>query len=194
MPKQIGLLGGTFDPVHFGHISIAGSFLESGHIDELWILLTPLPPHKQQNNYAGYKTRLRMLEAAFAGMDNTQISTVEYELSRPSYTINTIRHLKKEYPDINFYFCLGEDSLQKFHTWKFYEKIIGEVKLLAAKRPGAAHESVSDEILQQTLFIEHEPFDISSSQIRKKVKEGLTIDHCVPEGVLKIIEKEQLYR
>lgn len=194
MPKHIGLLGGTFDPVHFGHISIAESFLESGQIDELWILLTPLPPHKQQNNYVGYKTRLKMLKAAFGDMDNTKISTVEYDLPRPSYTVNTIRHLKQEYPDINFYFCLGEDSLQKFHTWKFHDKIIEEVKLLAAKRPGAAHEDVSDQILRQTLFIEHEPFDISSSQIRKKVKKGLPIDHCVPDSVLKIIDKEQLYR
>ncbi len=194
MTMKVGLFGGTFDPVHNGHISIAEAFLESGFIDELWVLLTPYPPHKQENDKSSYSIRLRMLKSAFDGLDKVTISTIENELQKPSYTVQTVRHLKQEYPETQFYFCMGEDSLSKFHTWKYYDEILDECQLLVAKRPGVSHQSVDDEILEHTHFVEHTPVDISSSTIKQRIKEKASIKEFLPKKVLAIIEKNQLYR
>jgi nicotinate-nucleotide adenylyltransferase len=193
MSLRVGLFGGTFDPVHNGHISIAESFINTEMIDELWVLLTPYPPHKQENNPATYKIRLEMLESAFKDTSGIKVSTIENELTKPSYSVQTIRHLKKKYPDTTFFYCMGEDSLNKFHTWKYYEEILEECRLLVAQRPGASHQEVEKAILGRTHFVTHTPLDISSSEIRELVSEGRTITDIVPTEVAKTIEKEQLY-
>lgn len=192
MSRHIGLFGGTFDPVHNGHLSIAHSFLESNLIDELWVLLTPYPPHKNQNQTA-YDIRLRMLQKAFAGIQNLSITTIENELPKPSYSVQTIRHLKQKYPGHTYLYCMGEDSLVHFHTWKYYEEILEECELMVARRPGETHREVENKILQHTHFVDHTPLDISSSEIRNKIARGNSISDLVPEEVVKVIEKEQLY-
>ncbi|MEX0846129.1 MAG: nicotinate (nicotinamide) nucleotide adenylyltransferase [Balneolaceae bacterium] len=193
MSQRIGLFGGTFDPVHHGHISIAESFLKTDHIDQLWVLLTPYPPHKQQDHKTSYEKRLDMLKAAFSGFDNLSIKTIENRLPKPSYTVQTVRYLKKEHPDYTFYFCMGEDSLSQFHTWKFYQEILEECDLLVANRPGVTHEDVEPQILSHTHFVDHNPLDISSSEIRELAKAGKAYENFVPDNVAKIIDKEQLY-
>lgn len=193
MSGRIGLFGGTFDPVHNGHISIAQSFLQSDLIDELWVLLTPYPPHKTSEYQTPYEIRLEMLEKAFSGISNLFIKTIENELPKPSYSVQTIRYLKKHLPDNTYFYCMGEDSLAKFHTWKYYEEILDECELLVAQRPGETHEDVEDKILQRTHFVDHTPLNVSSSGIREKVADGTSITDRVPEEVVKVIEKEQLY-
>lgn len=192
--KRIGLFGGTFDPVHKGHQSIAESFLRSGLIDKLWVLLTPFPPHKQDENHAGYDYRYQMLEAVFGQISDIHISTIENELPKPSYSVQTIRYLKKEYPDHQYYFCMGEDSLAKFHTWKYYEEILQECDLLVARRPGESHDSVEDQILHKTHFVDHDPLDIASSDIKSAIKQGKEVKQLLNPAVYSLIEKEQLYR
>ena len=193
MSRRVGLFGGTFDPVHFGHVSIARSFLQTNLIDELWVLLTPYPPHKSQEHQATYEVRLEMLEKAFSGIENLSIKTIENELPKPSYSVQTIRHLKQEYPEYTYLYCMGEDSLVQFHTWKYYEEILDECELLVARRPGETHSKVEDKILNRTHFVDHTPLAISSSEIREKIANGKPIAELVPEEVVKVIEKEQLY-
>ncbi|MBO6586394.1 MAG: nicotinate (nicotinamide) nucleotide adenylyltransferase [Gracilimonas sp.] len=193
MSGRIGLFGGTFDPVHNGHISIAQSFLQSDLIDELWVLLTPYPPHKTREIQTPYEIRLEMLEKAFSGIRNLSIKTIENELPKPSYSVQTIRYLKEHLPDNTYFYCMGEDSLAKFHTWKYYEEILDECELLVAQRPGETHKDVEDKILQRTHFVDHTPLDVSSSGIREKITAGISITDRVPEEVVKVIEKEQLY-
>lgn len=194
MAKRIGLFGGTFDPVHKGHESIADSFINSGLIDKLWVLLTPFPPHKQDDNHASYDHRCLMLEKVFQGKSGISISTIENSLSKPSYSVQTIRHLKEKYPDYQFFFCMGEDSLAKFHSWKYYEEILEECGLLVARRPGESHESVEEKILRKTHFVDHEPLDIASSDIKSAILEGKEVQQLLHPAVYSIIEKEQLYR
>ncbi len=191
--KKIGLLGGTFDPVHNGHIEIANSFIGSGIIDELWVLLTPFPPHKNQEKHISYEKRLQMLRAGFQSL-NCRILTVEKDLPKPSYTYRTIQYLKKEYPSTDFYFCMGEDSLSNFNTWKFYRNILEEANLLVARRPNSNHDDVLPAILKQTSFVDHTPVEISSSQIRERINEPEFIRQNIPKKVASIIEKEELYR
>ena len=193
MKRRVGLLGGTFDPVHNGHIAIAKSFLQTDYIDELWVLLTPYPPHKEGSQYAEYSVRLAMTKAAFEHIPNTFVSTIENDLPKPSFTFNTVRHLKQEHTDKEFFFCLGEDSIEKFHTWKYHQEIVDEVFLLAAFRPGYSHDKVHPSILERTKFVEHEPYKIASSDIRERIKHGEDVDHCIPKEVKAIIEQEHLY-
>lgn len=190
---RIGIFGGTFNPVHNGHVAIAESFLRSDKIDKLWVLLTSFPPHKQSSKFVSYEIRLEMLESAFSDAKNVSISTVEQELPKPNYTIDTVRHLKSKFPEFQFLYCMGEDSLSEFHTWMNYRDLIKQCELLVAKRPGHSHQEVDSEILEQTHFVEHIPVNISSTEIRKKLKQGKNISEEVPEKVLDIIMKEGLY-
>jgi len=191
---KIGLLGGTFNPVHNGHLSIAKSFLNSGKIDQLWILLTPFPPHKIEEKHVSYLNRLKMLRSAFTNM-HVRILTIENKLPIPSYTYRTIQYLKKEStPDARFFFCMGEDSLEKFSTWKHYDLILNEADLLVAKRPDTSHEEVSKEILDKTVFVDHHPIDISSTEIRERIKEKDFIEKVLPDDVISLISKENLYQ
>ena len=191
--KKVGLLGGTFDPVHNGHIEIAKSFIGSGYIDELWILLTPFPPHKINKKHVSYEKRLLMLKYAFND-HGFKILSIEKDLPKPSYTYRTIKALKKDNPDCEFFFCLGEDSLSKFHTWKHFDKILDEAELLVAKRPNFDHNSVQNNILKKTTFVEHQPIDISSSSIKSNIDDESYLKSYLPGSVHSVIEKENLYR
>lgn len=192
--QTVGILGGTFDPVHKGHESIADSFLSSGKIDELWVVLTPYPPHKTDKDHTGYSHRLKMLELVFQDHESVKILTIESELPIPSYTYRTIRELKKRHPNTQFLYCMGEDSLQKFHTWKYYDRILDECDLLVASRPGAEHEEVYSSILEHVIFADHEPLDISSSGIREKMHAGEKDPDGLHINVAKYIVSQHLYR
>ena len=194
MVKTIGLFGGTFDPVHNGHIAIAQSFLQSKIIKELWILLTPYPPHKNDRDHTSYSIRLKMLETAFSNVKKTKILTIENELPQPSYSINTIKYLKQSHPDIMFYFCIGEDNLAHFHNWKSYSEILDEVKLLVVGRPKSDHSKVDTKILEKTIFVEHQPIAVSSSEIKDKLVLNESVQELLPPKVLDIIHDQSLYK
>jgi len=191
--KSIGLLGGTFNPVHKGHVSIVKSFLESSYIDEIWILLTPSPPHKKQDNLITYHERLKMLKRAFSEMDNVSVSDIETKLSKPSYTVQTVEFFKKKYPDINFFICMGEDSLVHFESWYRWEDIIRQCHLLVASRPEFNFNNGEEKLKNAATFIPHKPVHISSSKLRKKICNGESIDQWVPEPVTRYIKDNNLY-
>lgn len=196
MGNRVGLLGGTFDPVHNGHISIAESFLNSGFIEELWIILTPHPPHKERSSITDFKTRMEMLELAFSGRDNIRISGIEKELPSPSYTIRTILHLENAYPDNQFYLCIGEDSLADFNRWHKYGDILEHCGLLVAIRPDTQYgkDDIDPDIYKHIHFVDHEPVDISSTELRNKIRNGEKVDGLVPSRVREFIQSHKLYR
>jgi nicotinate-nucleotide adenylyltransferase len=194
MHKKIGLYGGTFDPVHAGHTALVNSFLSTDLIDELWIILTPFPPHKLNTNPTTYTRRLDMLQLAFNSMNNVVIQTFENELPKPSYTYRTIEHLRLTYSDNHFYYCLGGDSLVNFHTWKHPDRIINEVDLLVAARPGFEGQSIDATILSKTYFVEHVPLDISSTDIKLRIAGNKSIEGLVDQDVESYIRTHKLYR
>lgn len=188
----IGLLGGTYDPVHNGHISIAESFIGSDFLKELWILLTPDPPHKQHRPAAGFDERYRMLEAAFRNMPGVTVSDIEYRLPKPSYTVQTLSYLTEKYPYEQFYLCMGGDSLAGFTTWYKWREILRYCKLLVAERPNG-HEEVDTIIEHKADFVPHEPVEISSTEIRERIAEGKSVSEYIPEEVEQIIKENKLY-
>lgn len=195
MSKRIGLFGGTFDPVHSGHISIVKSFLGSGLIDELWIVPAPTPPHKTDKDIMAFEHRKKMLEMAFEDVEDVRITDIEERLPRPSYTIHTIQYLKQKYPDNKFYLCIGEDSLADFSSWYKPEKITESCDLLVAERPESGSRDKESSFLENARFVKHTPINISSSEIRQKLKSGGdSLDQQIPREVLEYIEEHGLYK
>jgi nicotinate-nucleotide adenylyltransferase len=190
LEKRVGIFGGSFDPVHNGHIKIARSFLNSGLIRELLILLTPSPPHKQATDQTDFSHRFEMLKLAFQSEEQVRVSDLEKELPQPSYTLQTIKHLQNRYPDAIFYLCLGQDSLRDFHKWHKYKKILERVTLLVASRPDVDTSSVDPEILEKVIFIDHEPVSVSSTEIRNRREEER---NELPAAVAEYIERHHLY-
>lgn len=191
--QAVGLLGGSFDPVHNGHFAIAKSFLKSGFISQLWILPAPDPPHKNGQILCDFEYRCKMLQSAFRHLNDVEIKDIENRLPRPSYTIQTLEHLKDQYPDYNFYLCMGEDSVADFKQWKDWEKILEFCELLVARRPSNQNLDLDPDVVENTHFIDHRPVDISSTDIRKRIAGGKEISELVPEQVEKIIRKANLY-
>lgn len=192
--QGIGLLGGSFDPIHNGHLDIAQSFLDSGYLSELWILLTPAPPHKEADGLSDYDQRLEMLNAAFNDHERIRVRDVERQLPRPSYTVQTLAHLTKKYPDQQFYLCIGQDSLADFKQWKDWQQILDYCTLLVAKRPDSHTKDLDPELASNLHFIDHQPIAISSTQVRQAVAEGQDISALVPNAVARIIEQSNLYQ
>ena len=193
MNKRVGVLGGTFDPVHKGHLAIARSFLDSGFIDSLWIIPAAFPPHKNGDEVTSFTDRKAMLDLVFGHMDNVKINTIEERLSKPSYTLQTIRALKEEYPEYMFYLCLGSDSLVTFSQWYQYKEILNECSLLVARRTGFDDHQIEPEILEKTRFIPHDPIQVSSSELKEKMAGSNLPEEDLPEAVVQYIHKKKLY-
>ena len=193
MTGRIGIFGGVFDPVHFGHISIARSFLRSKLIHHLLILPSPSPPHKESAGITAFRHRLAMLKLAFEGVDNLIISDLESTLPSPSYTLQTLNYLQTNYPSALFFLCMGEDSLSGFQTWYKYTEILEKVTLIVAERPGYTSNDIPDDLLEKSIFVEHTPVKISSTQIRRQSKLNLQVEWALPESVLHYIGKHKLY-
>lgn len=190
----IGLLGGSFDPVHNGHVAIAHSFLDSPYLSELWILLTPDPPHKENRSLASYESRFQMLQLAFEEWDNVLVSDVEKKLSSPSYTVQTLRHLKEEFPNKTFYLCVGEGSARNFKQWYQWENILEITDLLIARRSSSDSLYMDSELMEKAHLINHEPVSISSTEVRERIARGKNISQLVPKSVEHFIVKHQLYQ
>lgn len=192
--RGIGILGGSFDPVHNGHLAIVESFLGSGYLSELWILLTPDPPHKPDQQLTDYPIRLEMLNAAFQGIDKVAIKEFEKQLPKPSYTLQTLQFIKEKYPSNKLYLCIGGDSLTHFKEWYKWESILNYCELLVARRPSSQEKKLDSELGTKTTFVPHVPIEISSTEIREKVAAGEAISELVPTNVETLIKKYNLYQ
>jgi nicotinate-nucleotide adenylyltransferase len=189
---HIGLLGGSFNPVHKGHVAIVESFLSSPLIDKLWIIPSFSPPHKESDDLAPFDLRFEMLRSVFADNKRITVTDVEKNLAVPGYTLQTLSYLQEIYTDANFIWCMGSDSLTSFHTWFKYKEIIANWKLLIAERPNESHEAVSQDILDACSFVEHQPVEYASSSIREEIKKSGGSD-AIPESALEIIKHHKLY-
>ncbi len=189
--RRVGLLGGSFDPIHLGHIAIAKSFLSSGYIDDLWILVNPFPPHKQALT-ASYEHRKRMVVQAFNTMEKVTVSTIEEELPKPNYSIQTIDYIRSRFPNYKLSFCLGEDSLKSFHNWKSYSEILKYVDLLVAKRSDSV--TIPNYLEAKVRVIEHSAIDISSTQVRQALLGGDSVTSLLDQATIDYILEHKLYQ
>lgn len=192
---NIGLFFGTFNPVHRGHEALVSSFLSSGVIDEIWIVVTPNPPHKNVSKLAPFQNRWDMLKLAFQEQPNLKLSDLEKHIPPPHYTWKTLSCLKERNPGSVFYLCIGTDTLQTLSTWAEYQNIARYAGLLVAERPNVSSEIPSELDSFNVQFCKHNKTDISSTQIRRAIVSGEIpgIDQLHPE-VISYIRHNRLYQ
>lgn len=191
--KRILLYFGSFNPVHRGHVAIAEYAVEKGLADEVVLVVSPQSPHKEQDGLASEFHRYEMAELAAAGSrypDRILVSLVEAALPKPSYTINTLRFLKKEFPGVEFSILMGADLARGLDTWKDSSEITEGYDIYVYPRPGEDAGACEGRI--KTLA-DAPLFDVSSTEIRRRYLEGSDIGGLVPPGVAEYIEKHRLW-
>ncbi|WP_096201339.1 nicotinate-nucleotide adenylyltransferase [Bacillus sp. FJAT-45350] len=190
MEKKIGILGGTFDPPHYGHLLIAEEAMCQCELDEIWFIPSQVPPHKEREDLTLSEDRMKMVELAIYENDNFFLSTVELEREGRSYTVDTMRLLTEQYPTYQFYFIIGGDMIDFLPKWESINELIQLVTFIGVKRPGYPSESPYP---KHVIEIEAPQVDISSSDIRERVAEGKNIRYLLPDNVRVYIEERGLY-
>lgn len=186
--KKVGILGGTFNPPHTGHLVIANEVLHAYGLDEVWFMPNQVPPHKTVDQPISNSDRLAMLELALSDNGYFRIERTELERSGPSYTYDTMKILKDMYKDHDFYFIIGGDMVEYLPKWHKIDELLNMVKFVGVSRPSYTTESPYD-----ILYAETPQIDISSSMIRERVKAGRSIRYLLPESVREYIGERGLY-
>jgi nicotinate-nucleotide adenylyltransferase len=187
---NIAIYSGSFNPVHNGHLSIARAALNAG-IDELWFMVSPQNPLKENAGLWPESDRLEMVKLAIADEPKMKASDFEFNLPRPSYTIKTLCELQRKFPQHRFRLLIGGDNLANFGKWREHDKILEEFGLLVYPRPGH-HSPVKNH--PNITMIAAPLLDISSTIIRARWKSGQTIDGLVPDKVKSYMEKMKSIR
>ncbi len=197
---KVGIIGGTFDPIHHGHLILAEYSRILFKLEKIVFIPAGAPPHKVKEEISSIEHRYHMTLLATNTNPYFVVSTIEMEKEGPNYTIETIRQLQVENKYANYYFILGEDSLKEIHTWKDYDRLLKICKFIVAPRPYANRKSLADKVEElnttfgKSIYILDAPLiEISSTTIRDRVNMGLSIKYLVPESVEQYIRKYKLY-
>ncbi|HSP44366.1 MAG TPA: nicotinate-nucleotide adenylyltransferase [Chthoniobacterales bacterium] len=184
--KKIGIFGGTFDPIHHGHLILAHDALEQLGLDSVIFIPAAISPHKLAQRAAAAESRLEMLRAAIEGESHFCLDALELERPGPSYTVDTIEALKTRKPDAEFVCLIGEDNVAQLATWHRFSELSKMVKFAVLDRTGLKSTH------PYPIISRH--LDISATDIRNRVARGQSIRYLVPPAVEKIIRERQLYR
>ena len=195
---KIGLFGGTFDPIHIGHMILMENVINNLDLDKIYVLPNSNPPHKLENKKTALNLRLKMVKEAIKDNPKLEINDYDYRDNEIHYTFNTINYFKKSYPNDEFFFIMGEDSFLDIEKWKNYKEILKE-NLIIFKRYSNKNFSLISKINQVRKYnkniylIDNIALDISSTLIRNLVKENKSIRYLVDDEVINIIKEEKLY-
>lgn len=201
--RKIGIMGGTFDPVHNGHLMLADTAYRQFDLDQIWFLPNGNPPHKKEENIGtDARHRSRMVALAIQGRDYCRLEEYEVRRREVSCSYQTLEHFRKQYPEDEFYFIIGADSLFAIETWVHPERIFPACVILAACRDD--HDSLEEMKVQighlkkvypkaRIQLLRSPLIPVSSSEIRRKIQAGLSIAEEVPEEVEAYIKEEELY-
>lgn len=199
---RVGLYFGTFNPVHVGHLVIANYMADTTDLDQVWMVVSPQNPLKNKASLLADYHRLELVHIGIKDNFKLRASDIEFKLSKPSYTVNTLVHLKEKHPNHEFALIMGEDNLRSLHKWKNYEQILANHKIYVYPRALTFQERASNDISMEKLlehsnivFCKDVPImNISSSYIRKAVKDGKDIRYLLTEPVFKYVEEMNFYK
>lgn len=188
---RTGVYGGTFNPIHLGHVSLCRKILQDGLVDELWLLVSPQNPFKVNDTLLSDSARLEMASAAVADEKGITASDYEFSLPRPSYMYNTLQSLSKAYPNREFILIIGADNWNSFHLWHRYEDILSRYHLIVYPRPGY---DISGEMPDNITIADTPLLDISSTAIRTAINSPSYDGRGLHPKVWEIIRKNNYYR
>jgi len=200
---KIGIMGGTFDPIHFGHLVLAEEIRNNFDLEKIFFVPAGVPPHKGDLNITDKELRYSMTLLASMSNPNFEVSKIEIESEEVSYTINTIKKIKERLKndDVEIFFITGADAIMDIELWKDYKELLGLCSFIGATRPGINAEHLEKKIayLRETynasIHLTRIPgLAISSTDIRNRVKEGRSFKYLLPETVEAFIIKNNLYR
>ncbi len=199
---RLGVFGGSFDPVHFGHLLLAETCREQCRLDSVWFVPAATPPHKQQETLSSPRQRLEMLQLATAGHSSFQVSTIELDRGGVSYTVDTLETIAQENERATLFFLMGADSLADFHTWREPDRICELAVPLVFRRAGELLPDLSllgrfasperiEQIRQHA--VETPLVELSSTDVRERIRLGRSIRFRTPRAVEQYIITHQLY-
>jgi nicotinate-nucleotide adenylyltransferase len=186
--KKVGILGGTFDPPHHGHLLIANEVLSSLLLDEIWFMPNQEPPHKKKSETIKNDDRLQMLELAVGNNKQFKVEPIELERKGPSYTIETMEILTSKYEDNQFFFIIGADMIEFLPKWHKIDELIKLVQFVGVERPAYSHKTN-----YPLLYVDVPAMEVSSSLIRERLKKGKSVRYLLPEQVIDFIKECHLY-
>ncbi|MCB4791997.1 MAG: nicotinate-nucleotide adenylyltransferase [Elusimicrobia bacterium] len=189
--KRIGIFGGSFDPVHKGHIQLALLSKKEADLDKVIFIPAYHPPHKKNRKLTSQNHRLKMLKLALKPYPFFKVSHFELNSRKPVYTYQTIRYFKNKFNRASIFFILGSDSLSEIKTWKKPELIASSCAIITGNRPGTVLDSIPYK--KSILFLSKVIYDVSSSLIRYNVKKGISIRSLVPKEIERYIKVNGLY-
>ena len=191
---RLGILGGTFDPIHSGHLILAEQLREGLDLKKVIFVPSANPPHKKNSLVSSAEDRLRMTQIAIKDNPFFILSDLELKREGKSYTVDTLNEFKKLYPRSELFLLLGSDVLDEIESWKEPDKIFQEVKVVIALRPGLDKIDQKNKFAQKSLSVPINGLDISSTRIREMVRAGKSIRYLVPPGIEEFIQVKYLYK
>ncbi|MCE9605930.1 MAG: nicotinate-nucleotide adenylyltransferase [Planctomycetia bacterium] len=200
---RIGIFGGTFDPIHYGHLLLAESCREQCRLDEVWFVPAAIPPHKREQYLSSPAARLQMLHLAIDGNEAFRVSEIELQRDGISYTVDTLAEIKRQRPDAELFLCVGADTLHDLPTWREPERVCALAVPIAVCRPGSGepnYEAIATLVSPERLAlirahrVDMPPIGISSRDLRSRAAEGRSLRYQTPRAVEKYSETHGLYR
>lgn len=189
---HIGLFFGSFNPIHVGHMVLANYMVSFTDLEQVWFVVSPHNPLKEKASLLNQNQRLHMVNLAIGDNDRLKSSNIEFSLPQPSYTINTLAHLKEKYPKHQFSLIMGEDNLESFSKWKNYEEILKNHKLYVYPRPNCNSEELKAH--PNVVMTEAPLMEISSTMIRKAIKDKKDVSFFVPQAVWQYLDEMSFYK
>ncbi|HYT88009.1 MAG TPA: nicotinate-nucleotide adenylyltransferase [Gemmataceae bacterium] len=200
---RIGVFGGTFDPVHLGHLILAEQCCEQGRLDQVWFVPAASPPHKQEQTLTPFAQRVEMLALAIAGQPAFRIDELEKDRPGPSYTVHTLEEIKRRQPDDELFLPIGSDTLLDLMNWYQPQRVVAMAGLLVTHRPGwplprpedvEASLKLPEGIRLRLQTVEAPLIDIQSRDLRRRASENRSLRYLVPRAVEAYIHDKRLYR
>jgi nicotinate-nucleotide adenylyltransferase len=188
---KIGLFFGTFNPIHIGHLIIAQAALSQAKLDKIWFVVSPSSPDKDYSKLLHEFDRFDLVREAIRNNPDFKVLDVEFHLLKPSYTYHTLRKLRADFPENEFFIILGSDNFENLNRWKNAEEIRQQVKFVVYPRPGKPIENRDDELVK---IIKAPLLQISASEIRDMVSKGQSIHYLIPEDARILMEKKGFYK
>ena len=198
---HIGIFGGTFDPIHLGHLILAEQCRDQAGLDEVWFLPSFHPPHKSDRHLTRFEQRCDMIELAIAGHPAFRLERIEKDLPPPSYTAATVTELRRRHPDHEFSLLMGSDGLPDLPHWYEPKRIIEQVRLVVMPRPGVMlwtadrlARSLGVEVSQVRLrYVACPMIEIASRELRRAIADGMSVRYLLPRAVEEYIRERKLY-